>query len=47
MIFYRRNEIIQIFSYDNYDDFSHLNFVFSQKNHVLTLGILRITLRII
>jgi hypothetical protein len=31
MIFDRRNEIIQIFSYDNYDGFSHLNFIFSQK----------------
>jgi hypothetical protein len=25
------SEIIQIVAYDNYDDFQHVNFIFSQK----------------
>jgi hypothetical protein len=37
MIYYDievNSEIIQTMSYDNYDDFQHVNFVFSQKkNH--------------
>ncbi len=26
------SEIIQSVAYDNYDDFQHVNFIFSQKN---------------
>jgi hypothetical protein len=27
------SEIIQSEAYDNYDDFQHVHFIFSQKNH--------------
>jgi len=33
------NEIIQSVAYDNYDDFQHLNFIFSQIFISLILGL--------
>jgi hypothetical protein len=33
------SEIIQSVTYDNYDDFEHVNFIFSQKNHFTILRI--------
>jgi hypothetical protein len=32
MILSHRNVIIHIVAYDNYDDFQHVNFIFSQKS---------------
>jgi hypothetical protein len=31
IFFYINSEIIQSATYDNYDDFQHVNFIFSQK----------------
>jgi hypothetical protein len=35
-----RSEIIQIVAYNNHDDFQHLGFIFSQKNHFTILKII-------
>jgi hypothetical protein len=34
------NEIIQSVAYDNYDEFQHVNFIFSQKSHFTILRII-------
>jgi hypothetical protein len=34
------SEIIHIVAYDNYDDFQHANFIFSQKFHFTILRII-------
>jgi hypothetical protein len=34
------NEIIQSIAYDNYDDFQHINIIFSQNFISLFLGLL-------
>jgi hypothetical protein len=34
------NEIIQSIAYDNYDDFQHVNFIYSQKISSLFWGLL-------
>jgi hypothetical protein len=34
------NEIIQSVAHDNYDEFQHVNFIFSQKSHFTILRII-------